>query len=636
MKECKENHSIPKSIEASSIKKCSHSDSKHRTCLSKEHNDNEQNFQFQDQMGSRMILPMKSISDHFMAPTISASSKTKKRILTGKNEVSSPTLITTTPTSENLGFQRFPLSPLSSSISESNFYDSGSKPYDPLTNYLSPRPTFRLYDPDKRVKILRSLEKTSQMVDEGTSSFSLSSSSSQKTSLQEEDSTRNEFDDDSDEELDEEKHDGILSKVTKVLLLLAVLIVSTVYISSMNSTPAPALSLQHKWGLIEEFPKIQTVFVVDKNDLMKGSTFFIQTLENIVTLTNVAECDLNGKFEEKEMSKQVLEEQGELSEEINLSDERDSAGETFDLSQVSETQFVPNSMNNTDKILFDKLPMPCEFNEVLIDNFVTSEGTGKDEVVVEHDIPESDLTYTYDHGEDETIQLRESKLLTPWEMDQLPTESTSSGIFGVHQHTDSFSYKIDEKRIILGEILRTCEVDMNSDRRLGDQTRKTESIATEVVVVVGGIALLAGLLKFLAGLLRFIYLKFSKPSRRDSSDGGLPSDRKSESTKEKDQFIEAEYHVNPLPCLQSEVEKFICGSPPTDVIPGDFCNSSLKTYSRKSNLETQQRNWGISPGTPSAPQLFASTELKSNGKSTPGERITRTEAGVLGISHRIT
>ncbi|KAF5201914.1 hypothetical protein FRX31_008499 [Thalictrum thalictroides] len=199
----------------------------------------------------------------------------------------------------------------------------------------------------------------------------------------------------------------------------------------MNSTSSTASSLQDKWGLIEEFPKVQTVSVVDTNDLLKGSVFLNQTLERKVRLMKVVEYDLNEKFEEKDLSKQVLEKPREFSEKINLSVERESDGATLDLLQVSETQFVPNWMNYNDKILFDKLPLP--FNEVLTENVITSEGTGKYEVVVEHDIPEPDLTYTYDHFVDETIQLWELKLITPWEMDQLPTEKISYETSGVYE-----------------------------------------------------------------------------------------------------------------------------------------------------------------------------------------------------------
>ncbi|KAH7660998.1 hypothetical protein IHE45_15G033300 [Dioscorea alata] len=94
---------------------------------------------------------------NFMAPTISASSKVvaaspRRRILGDRNEMVSVSDSPKSETrmmdleikksSEDVVVPKFPISPVCDSL----------PPYDPLTNYLSPRPQFLRYKPNHRVE----------------------------------------------------------------------------------------------------------------------------------------------------------------------------------------------------------------------------------------------------------------------------------------------------------------------------------------------------------------------------------------------------------------------------------------------------------------------------------------------------
>ncbi|KAG9456477.1 hypothetical protein H6P81_000985 [Aristolochia fimbriata] len=104
----------------------------------------------------------KKVAKNFMAPTISAASKVstpRKKILAERNEcfgsACSERLAEVSPASGPLDVSAR-RTPLSSKISQSDDADSSSAPYDPLTNYLSPRPRFLRYNPNRRLEFLRS------------------------------------------------------------------------------------------------------------------------------------------------------------------------------------------------------------------------------------------------------------------------------------------------------------------------------------------------------------------------------------------------------------------------------------------------------------------------------------------------
>ncbi|CAI9773590.1 unnamed protein product [Fraxinus pennsylvanica] len=243
--------------------------------------ENNENDTSQDQMNSKLHNPKKLVAKHFMSPTKSASSKIafpKKKILAERIENSSfsDTQIQKTPDLEMKN------SPLNSSIGHSGqssswfipskncahvsndngvVVDSSLKPYDPYTNYLSPRPKYLRYDPNKRRMIFhRKLSESREGKDgkeihkgvgeEESSADSLDSS----VSAQEKEENTEEVDDNIDddglvEEEEEEEEEEIeefeekgwsLRGVLKFLLILFVCFLSKTYVSSMNSSaPSP-------------------------------------------------------------------------------------------------------------------------------------------------------------------------------------------------------------------------------------------------------------------------------------------------------------------------------------------------------------------------------------------------------------
>ncbi|XP_057474039.1 uncharacterized protein LOC130762420 [Actinidia eriantha] len=216
-------------------------------------NENDQNY---DKIGSKSQNPKKSPMKHFMSPTISAASKVqapRKKILAERNEISnfSYTHLHDTP---NLDSK--PSSESGDDEQNNSVSDSSSKSYDPFTNYLSPRPKFLRYKPNRRREIFLSqeneiLKEKDRSGVKADSSVGVSGHSSLIPTLQEgsdkqEDEeitvmTENDRDADADEEIEEfEKENCLTLKgVLKFLLVLAILFSSTLYISSMNSSSPP-------------------------------------------------------------------------------------------------------------------------------------------------------------------------------------------------------------------------------------------------------------------------------------------------------------------------------------------------------------------------------------------------------------
>ncbi|PSR96889.1 Protein Ycf2 like [Actinidia chinensis var. chinensis] len=216
-------------------------------------NENDQNY---DKIGSKSQNLKKPPMKHFMSPTISAASKVqapRKKILVERNEISnfSDTHLHNTP---NLDSK--PSSESGDDEQNNSVSDSSSKSYDPFTNYLSPRPKFLRYKPNRRREIFLSqeneiLKEKDRSGVKADSSVGGSGHSSLIPTLQEgsdkqEDEeitvmTENDqdADADADEEIEEFEKENCLSLkgVLKFLLVLAILFSSTLYISSMNSSP---------------------------------------------------------------------------------------------------------------------------------------------------------------------------------------------------------------------------------------------------------------------------------------------------------------------------------------------------------------------------------------------------------------
>ncbi|XP_039139503.1 uncharacterized protein LOC120276846 [Dioscorea cayenensis subsp. rotundata] len=126
-----------------------------RASLELKENERDQHSLRQGKVKSPAMASLKN----FMAPTISASSKVvaaspRRRILGDRNEMVSVSVsdspksetrmmdLEIKKSSEDVVVPKFPISPVCDSL----------PPYDPLTNYLSPRPQFLRYNPNRRVE----------------------------------------------------------------------------------------------------------------------------------------------------------------------------------------------------------------------------------------------------------------------------------------------------------------------------------------------------------------------------------------------------------------------------------------------------------------------------------------------------
>ncbi|KAI3455498.1 hypothetical protein Pfo_012161 [Paulownia fortunei] len=225
--------------------------------------ENNENDSSQDKTIPKFQNHKKIVPKHFMSPTISAASKAaapRKKILAERNENSS-TFDAQNHKTSNLGMKK---SPKSSD-------DSSVKAYDPLTNYLSPRPKYLRFNPNRRHEIFNRLEKEdlnssfdSQEVNDEVESASSaeevkdsSFSPPKENVLKTKNEGKNEeadeiinddYEEEEEEEELEEERGWCFRGVLKLLLTLIACVLSTSYICSMNS-PTPSPTQQAIWNL---------------------------------------------------------------------------------------------------------------------------------------------------------------------------------------------------------------------------------------------------------------------------------------------------------------------------------------------------------------------------------------------------
>lgn len=341
-------------------------------------NENNPNRSFQN--------PKKSTTKNFMSPTISAASKAtlpKKKILAERNEASGSMLSDAhfsktpqdakSPADVGINGSDGPLcrtTPLSYRASESegddqnSVPDSSSRPYDPLTNYLSPRPKFLRYNPNRRREIFLLKENE---IEDGNGRLSIGRSvsfesqnasdedgardtSSQGGSVQPEDEEIVEDEEDIEEE--EEQRGWSLKGVLNTLFVFVLLVLSTSYISSMNSpSPTPSPAMEAIEGIKDGYLKIQShIFgAASVKGLEDGLSQAIEGVQNgylkiqshMFGATSVKNSESGSEFmEQQEDRKMGLIEanQGAVEGEVAGDENGGVAEETDELGQVVELQ----------------------------------------------------------------------------------------------------------------------------------------------------------------------------------------------------------------------------------------------------------------------------------------------------------
>ncbi|CAN1168486.1 hypothetical protein LINPERPRIM_LOCUS19226 [Linum perenne] len=186
---------------------------------------------------------------HFMSPTISGASKvnqpSRAKILAERNgsPVTLPRSSSFKLSSGNDGFGDENEKECNNSNNNKRVIieDSSPIPYDPASNYLSPRPRFLRYRPDRRSQILErrvEFDALDLKKDAGTQADISSGDSTPLAPAKDDevdsvsDVSEEEFDED---EFEDDGGSSIFRRVFQVLMLLMVLVASTLYIMSMNN-----------------------------------------------------------------------------------------------------------------------------------------------------------------------------------------------------------------------------------------------------------------------------------------------------------------------------------------------------------------------------------------------------------------
>ncbi|KAK8524879.1 hypothetical protein V6N13_015876 [Hibiscus sabdariffa] len=330
----------------------------------------------------------------FSSPAIKSSVSTdrsyenfsRKKVLGERNE-SPGSNSTITHFSKSPSLDSKPSPEIISKASQKNSPNPESDPkvtskdhYDPLKNYLSPRPQFLRYDPDRRREIFLRLgmedkegdDSTSESDDEAdtvsSDNSSLASSSSQEDeefrdgceSLFEEEDE--EFDSEREEEIQEERAWSFRG-VLKYFLLSVVLLLSTSYISSMNSpvsAPAfegPALCFQnHSIGIAEGF-EIGYKFLDAKQEQL-GLLSFTQTMADEVIEEEMTENANMGHIAILELEDTIVEPEeiveGELMEDGDGEGEHVTEDESVKI-EWQEVQETGEQIEETRDVIEDKM-----------------------------------------------------------------------------------------------------------------------------------------------------------------------------------------------------------------------------------------------------------------------------------------
>ncbi|KAA8541733.1 hypothetical protein F0562_022885 [Nyssa sinensis] len=361
--------------------------------------ENDQNY---NKMDPKFHNPKKPLTKHFMSPTISAASKAaipRKKILVERNEESpfSDTHLQNAPNQDskttplNLARSSRSSSRVTSSYSsapESDDHvqqnpfvaDSALKPYDPLMNYLSPRPKFLRYKPNRRRDIFRhrenetreekngfdversvSFDSQKATVEEDLSAHGSWAASSQECPVEQENeglgkSEGDQDDDDEEEEEFEEFEDQrgcSLKGVFEFLVVILALFLSTLYISSMNS-PTPSPTLQAIWDLKEGYNRNQNhVFEAFSLKILEGGSESFDPREE----TQVGPVEMDNR-EDGGFEKEVMVEDDNMV----LVESTDELGEVVELQSGDVSD---GEMEKTEKKVFDQLKGPEITSEVV-------------------------------------------------------------------------------------------------------------------------------------------------------------------------------------------------------------------------------------------------------------------------------
>ncbi|XP_075666348.1 uncharacterized protein LOC142636140 [Castanea sativa] len=561
----------------------------------------DENDQSHQQMGPNSPNPKKLTQKHYMSPTISAASKAiipKKKILAERNEASesifSEPVVQKTSYLESKTTFSYPVTEKSDIASspqvfeandnEENVVADGSlRPYDPLTNYLSPRPKFLRYKPNRRQEIFHRLENEIPEGKDGLSSTS-GSSESQKVSDEESDSGSGhgslisstqedakqdheeiEESDEENEEVGEEKVWSV-KRVLESLFWFVLLVISTLYISFMNS-PEPSPSLQSfegpKYGYCEIQNRTVEAFKAKKVEI--GSNIWDERDELQMALDQVSQKSDDEWIKEEEMVqdvkmggvdiveefREVIKLEGGESEAVEVDEDEmkgvvDELGEVLDL-QVEDIEANCDHQRMFTSEISDQIDENSELqNAGTIENFeafqdykAPSMSDGVDLHIMESDISnvleeendvcvkEAEEVNNEKAGEEEMVERR---------MEEMENGDTDTGIL---------NFEVEEE---LEGLKKQLETD-------------------SLLKLVIGVSVFSIIVAF---LVLFFHFQRKKALRKDSSLIAKPCSEALIVEKEK-----KDSSLIPIEKSKTTIKDSFIVKPCTESVMGDKCNSDL-------------------------------------------------------------
>ncbi|MBA0663752.1 hypothetical protein Goklo_003844 [Gossypium klotzschianum] len=397
----------------------------------------DENDRSNQQMGLNPQTRKKQAGKTFTSPTICAASKVsfpRKKVLAERNESlgsnSSNTHFSKSPcldskpspkiifkacqkNSPNLDHKVASKDPSSHNTPLSYNSRDGTPspgPYDPLNNYLSPRPQFLRYNPSRRKEIFLRLEMEGKEGDDGADTVSSGNSSLASSPSQEDEEIGDEYeslleqeDEESDTECEEEAAEEVawsLRGVLKYFLLSVVLLLSTSYISSMNSPvsapafEAPVLGFHNlSFGIGEGF-EVGYKFLDGKQEHL-GLLSFTQAIADEVIEEEMTEnasmghiVNVSLELEDRivEAEEMVEEENKKACEEglIMMEEASEELAENIELQEIEETgeqiEDVKEDGETHDVIVEELVETGEVFDEMVRD--IEQQGQQTAEVVV--------------------------------------------------------------------------------------------------------------------------------------------------------------------------------------------------------------------------------------------------------------
>ncbi|XWS16279.1 hypothetical protein CRYUN_Cryun34aG0071600 [Craigia yunnanensis] len=506
-----------------------------------------ENDRINHEMGLNLQNSKKQTVRNFMSPTVSAVSRAtfpRTKILAERNEsvgsnssynhLSKTSNLYSKPSPKNIPKAAPKNSPnldptLTSKEPSSqkaplsyNSRDETPSPrrYDPLTNYLSPRPQFLRYNPRKRKEIFLRLEmedkkgdselsvrttapfdsKKASKKDEADAVYS-DNSSLASSSLQEDkefddengsllEQEDEEFDIESDEEAEEEVG-WSLRGVLKYLLLLVVLVLTTSYISSMNS-PTSTRAFQgltlgyqtiqnHSHGIVESVDvgykffdrKQEQLGLLGLNQAIVDEGIEEEMAEN-VNMGEIVSLELEDRnVESLEMVEEVIKDgkSEEAREElIKIEEASDQFDEDVELQEDETVEKIEEAKKAED------VKENGETEDVIEDELVkvgkVSEQREENGEQIE-DVKENGESQ--DVIEDELVKTGEVSIQLFEEIELQEREESGEQIEDVKENGES-------QEVIEEELVKTGEV---SDQMVGDIELRGQETAGEIELLQG-------------------------------------------------------------------------------------------------------------------------------------------------------